>query len=45
MPDKNEKQAPPKIWLFTQTEDGHLMPIPLEAADIVPDIVSPSSPW
>ena len=45
MPDKDEKKAHPKIWLFTQTEDGHLMPIPPEAADIVPDIVSPPSPW
>ena len=45
MPNKDEKKAPPKIWLFTQTEDGHLMPIPPEAADIVPDIVSPPSPW
>src|ERR1700704_6257661 len=44
MPDKDEK-AHPKIWLFTQTEDGHLMPIPPEAVDIVPDIVSPPSPW
>jgi len=45
MPNKDEKKAYPKIWLFTQTEDGHLMPIPPEAADIVPDIVIPPSPW
>ena len=45
MPDKDEKKAYPKIWLFTQTEDGHLRPIPPETADIVPDIVSPPSPW
>jgi hypothetical protein len=45
MPDKDAKKAYPKIWLFTQTEDGHLVPIAAEAEDIVADIVRPPSPW
>jgi hypothetical protein len=45
MPDKEAKKAQPQIWLFTQTEDGHLVPVPPEAAELVPQIVSPPSPW
>jgi hypothetical protein len=45
MSEKDVKQAQAKIWLFTQTEDGHLVPIPPEAEDVVAKIVSPPSPW
>jgi hypothetical protein len=44
MPDKDKKKANPK-WLFTQTEDGHLVPIAPEAADIVPEKTGPRYPW
>ena len=45
MLDEDEKKAQPQIWLFTQTEDGHLVPIPPEATESVPATVRPPSPW
>jgi hypothetical protein len=53
MTEQDEKKATSKIWLFTQTKDGHLVPIAPEVveeiaeeiAEIVPEKADRLSPW